>query len=375
MPTHRRSQRRTGSGTLLLFILVAMIAPTLAGAIEPGDLNVYESGQTLFIDANGAEIHIDYRGAPLEMPLKINISAVDPRLIVKPGHCTFTSSYGSCRQILTLSDPQQKVFGLQDFIFTESNDAAAVSINRKKLRGQGVQLAAATPSVVVTMGVQNRNMPKPIRALLGNESLIGKIVIKNGTSQDRSYQAGLFYWKNKDNNQRAISKTIPLPRGNSCYLDVNMGPAPAGNGYELVYDNKQAYVVDISNIKDPIYNGFRYASFDQDAVSKTGITLCSVLEETWCASKKAGAWTVGLANVGTVEYGVPAGKIVMLQEALRKGEDYIGLTKEEARANPDLALLLLEGSLDGAPFNSLAPPVAFSILEIRTTPPCSEFLP
>jgi len=336
-------------------------------ALEPGDLIVYEEAQTLFIDGNGAEIHIDYVGPQLTEPLKVKVEPVDNGLTVKPGQCTFTSEMKSCRQNLTLTDSGSKRYGMQDFTFSE---VANVATQARSIKAKA---ASETAPVTVSMGVQNRAMPKPIRAFLQEGALIGKIVLKNGTRQGRSYQAGLTFWQSKDLNQRAVSRTVNLNPNTSCYLDANVGPAPASVGFELIYVSNQGYVADITDASRPIYNGFRYADFVERGASSTGLAVCSVLGESWCASDKFGSWTVGIGNLGSKADGIVPGRIVMIDNTSWNSEANIPFLSEWARANPNFVLLLVQGSIDGSVFDSTKPGIATTLLELKSVAPCSEY--
>jgi len=229
------------------------------------------------------------------------------------------------------------------------------------------------------VGVQGKDMPAPVqwntwysRSLGGS----GMVILVNSTNSKRKY-IGAITGAGLDSDYRTANSsrstyTISLPSKSLCYVDEYVQIPPLPSNYTPIYVVDKLYQTgygryfsDVTNPADPIYN----------AAYQTGnnnLSTCAANGQDNCASNKWASWTMGLANLGTTDMsgGVRAGQI----EVLRNGPWNNGTTiyYESAWTGSNLALLLIQGSIDGSGFdvNAATP----SILQINSAAPCSNYV-
>lgn len=356
-------------------IALMLWATSATAAIQNSDFWFHEDGDTVFLDGNrGAPLHIDYIGAPLTKPLKIKITPNNPLLKVSPSTCTFTPKNHDCRMSAHSAKVGEKVYGVNQFTITEIGTSQGVL---------NAQAASDTGTVGFGVGVQGKNMPAPISALLTASAFkwgyVPRVIISNMTSQERDYQGKIpfyAYYRATRGKQNSTVKTkkVSLAGKTSCYLDANFAQAPDATFiYPLYSPSSKALwmlssygISDVTNPSDPIYNFAYETSF------AANISTCSAQGESGCASNKWASWNVGLANLGATDMGggVRAGQIEVLRDNSWNNGSTIYYATDWSDAN--LALLLIQGSTDGTGFD--AQKAAPSILEIQSAPPCSYYL-
>ncbi len=200
----------------------------------------------------------------------------------------------------------------------------------------------------------------------------GPVIVANSTKHKRDYQSPFYF-----NVSRKLSGKTPiytLPPGQICYLDQNIGLGYYdfinGAFYPLSVDviyapTRIEYISDMTNPSDPIYNGPIFTG-------NYNITTCSANGQFDCASNKWDSWTVGLANLSSTDLDskvFKAGQIQILQN--NTWDNGATLYYKDNWAIYDLALLLIQGSVDGTRFdpNAAAP----NLQEIKSAPPCSNY--
>ena len=80
----------------------------------------------------------------------------NPALKVNPSVCTFTKKDDDCRLTVHLSKAKEKVYGIHQFEVTE--------IGSKSGEAKPQIVATDTETVGFGVGVQNKDMPKPMPA-------------------------------------------------------------------------------------------------------------------------------------------------------------------------------------------------------------------
>jgi hypothetical protein len=218
------------------------------------------------------------------------------------------------------------------------------------------------------VGVQGKDMPQPIT--WKSSQVIGRllalpVIITNATSQIRVYQSDI-YSESPDNP--GITKAIELPSRQSCYLDIFTTRRPDLYIEYLMAPN--GIVKDITNPSDNIFNG-AYETMGWN------ITTCSAMGNNRCASNKWSSWSVGLANLGSkdLDGGLKAGQVETLRDnswESNTGSRDSWIYFKAPWSKENLAVLLIQGSTDGSVFDSNA--AAPSILEIKSAPPCSDYI-
>ena len=352
-------------------IVLIMWATSLYAAIQNNDFWFHEDGDTIFIDGKrGASLHIDYIGAPLTKPLTVRVTPNNPKLSVLANICTFNKKNHECRLIVKVRNQVQKVYGLNQFTLTEIGGSQVVLNDRATSEADKVGFG---------VGVQGKDMPAPVQWNtwyswpLGGS---GMVVLVNATNSERNYigaitGAGLSS-DFRTKNSSTPTYTISLPAKSLCYVDEYVQNPPLPSDYTPIYVVDKLYQTgygryfsDVTNPADPIYN----------AAYQTGnnnLSTCAANGQDNCASNKWGSWAMGLANLGTTNMsgGVKAGQI----EVLRNGPWNNGATiyYESAWTGSNLALLLIQGSIDGSEFdvNAAAP----NILQISSAAPCSSYV-
>jgi hypothetical protein len=334
--------------------------------VQNSDFWFHDEGDTIFINgARGAPLHIDYIGAPLTRPLTVRVASDNPQLKVTPPTCTFTKKDDDCRLTVRLENGKQKVYGVNHFTVTE------VGASQGALKAQA---ASDTSTVGFGVGVQGKDMPKPIPWSTGYGTVFsgtkstGPVIIANRTNQTRDYQSPFNY-----GTKKGKSPIYTLSPGRICYLEKSIGQGyPEYNNDALyllssieIYGTSAIYISDMTDPHAPIYNG----------PIKTGnnnITTCSANGTSACASNKWDSWTVALANLSGTDLDsdvFKAGQIQILQNNTWGN----GATLYYKSAwNPySVGLILIQGSVDGSGFdpNAAAP----SLLEIQSAPPCSNY--
>jgi hypothetical protein len=313
-----------------------------------------------------APLHIDYIGPPLTKPLTVRVTSDNTDLKVSPPTCTFTKKDDDCRLIVQLKNQGQKVYGVNQFTVTEAVEGAQGVVNP--------QAASDTSTVGFGVGVQGKDMPKPIPWETGwtqNQNK-GTVIIANRTSQRRDYQSPFSTFSYSDFER--ISPIYTLDPGRICYLDQSIGrdyPNYTGYAYYRLSVSlndtygKSRYVSDVTDPHAPIYNG----AF---ATPYNNITTCSANGTSECASNKWDSWTVALANLSGKDLDsnvFKAGQIQVLQNNTWGNGTTLYYKGDWNRYG--VGLILIQGSVDGSRFdpNAAAP----SILEIQSAPPCSDY--
>jgi hypothetical protein len=394
----------------LTMVTLCLLASTAGADIQDSDFWFHNEGQAIFINgAKGAPLHIDYIGPALTKPLKVRIMPTNPALKVNPSVCTFTKKDDDCRLTVHLSKAKEKVYGIHQFEVTE--------IGSKSGEAKPQIVATDTETVGFGVGVQNKDMPKPMPAFwtapFNYGGLTQKVIITNATNYARDYQAtaGVYFrvpacgTDGRDYGPGAYgtilrtgpsvacaastpevsveavatnraynvsSDTFTLNSHTSCYLDYSTitslpAEAPSSKDYAGVwYTGKDNFVSDITVPDHPIYNGF-------GGTGNNNISSCSAIGNGDCASNQWGSWTVGLANLGAkdMDGGVRSGQVEVLQNNSWNNGGYI-YWKEKWHSE-NLALVHIQGSIDGSE-NWDAKAAVPSILEIQSAPPCSYYL-
>ena len=323
--------------------------------IQNSDFWFHDEGDTIFINgARGAPLHIDYIGAPLTKPLKVSVTPNNPKLKIAAPICTFTKKDDDCWLTVRLENGKQKVYGVNHFTVTE------VGTSKGVLNGQG---AADTGIVGFGVGVQGKDMPKPIPA---SSKILGRVVTVNATPETRIYKIAPYRY----DGVRFWTKEVVLPSKALCYADEDLGADEDKASLPFFYRLSEflavgSYASDITNPLDPIYNGPYLTGY-------INISSCSAGDKRLCTSKKWASWVIGLANLGAtdMEGGIRAGQIEILRDNSWNSGAYIYL-KESWDGN-SLALLQIQGSTDGSGFDTAA--ATPSILEIQSAPPCSHYI-
>lgn len=140
---------------------------------------------------------------------------------------------------------------------------------------------------------------------------MNSIILVNGTNTTRKYQFEVQYiakgWDYEFNitdyvlYKSASSPVMTMPPNTFCKLDEHvvppLEPVKPTDDYTKVWVNPVfllnmdgSFIKDVTEPNAPIYNG-PYAS-------TSGISSCSAMGKSRCASGTWGSWTVGLANLG-----------------------------------------------------------------------------
>jgi hypothetical protein len=308
--------------------------------------------------------------------MTVRVTPKNPQLKVSLPTCTFTKKDDDCRLIVQLKKQGQKVYGVNHFTVTETVEGAQGVLN--------AQAASDTGTVGFGVGVQGKDMPKPIpwkTGMAGNGDSVnnGPVIIANRTSQRRDYQSPFFWTFRSDGAFKSEiyegkSPIYTLDPGRICYLDQSIGrdyPNYTGYAYYRLSVSlndtygKSRYVSDVTDPHAPIYNG----AF---ATPYNNITTCSANGTSECASNKWDSWTVALANLSGKDLDsnvFKAGQIQVLQN--NTWDNGTTLYYKGAWDRYSVGLILIQGSVDGSRFdpNAAAP----SILEIQSAPPCSDY--
>jgi hypothetical protein len=351
-------------------IALTLWATCSTAAIQNSDFWFHNDGDIVFIDGQrGAPLHIDYIGPPLTKPLTVRIKPKNPKLKISPPTCTFTKKDDDCRLIVQLKKQGQKVYGVNQFTVTEEGASHGVL---------NPQAASDESTVGFGVGVQGKDMPKPIYVILDNstrwENTVGGAVIINATKEKRNYIISL--WERPSTSSSYFdSREFSLPPESICYPDIDLARNIRNITQKdisipgwLSARNYGPKISDITNPSDPIYNSF---SLDRNA----NISSCSAIGRNGdkCASNKWGSMAVGLANLGSedMEGGIRAGQIEILRDNSWGNKAYIyysGYWNSNS-----LALLQIQGSTDGSE-NWDVKAATPSILEIKSAPPCSDYI-
>jgi hypothetical protein len=353
--------------TIALFLW----ATSSNAVIQNSDFWFHDEGDTIFINgARGAPLHIDYIGAPLTKPLKVRVTPNNPKLKIAAPICTFTKKDDDCWLTVRLENGKQKVYGVNHFTVTE------VGASKGVLNGQA---AADTGIVGFGVGVQGKDMPKPIPWATLNtdgDTPTNKVIITNATNQLRLYEGDVYAqslsYTGTLKDYDLKTKKLALPSRQSCYLDYYAAPS-ASLPYLYYYMSSNAKSLKFSDVtieSDPIFNG-AYQTGDSN------ITTCFAMGLNRCASDKWSSWSIGLANIGAndLKGGVKAGQVETLRDSSWRsntGSDNSWIYFEGMWYDKNLAVLLIQGSTDGSPFDAGA--AAPSLLEIKSAPPCSDYI-
>jgi hypothetical protein len=352
-------------------IVLILWATCSNAVIQNGDFWFHDEGDTIFIDGKrGAPLHIDYIGAKLTKPLTIKVTPNNPKLKIAAQICTFTKKNNECRLVVHNAKEEDKVYGVNHFTITEVIEGSQSVLNPRA--------TSNTSTVGFGVGVRGKDMPKPFSWWPGSpaggttDALLqdGPVIVANSTSQTRDYQSPFY----TDIRDKVGSKTpiFTLPPGRICYLDQSLC-------YNCYKDNRYyplskrdtsksriEYISDMTNPHEPIYNGPIYTG-------NNNITTCSADGEFDCASNKWDSWTVGLANLSSSDLDsdvFKAGQIQILQN--NTWDNGTTLYYRSGWYNSNIALLLIQGSVDGSRFdpNAAAP----NLQEIKSAPPCSNYI-
>ena len=358
---------------------LALVATSATAAIQDSDFWFHNEGQAIFINgAKGAPLHIDYIGPALTKSLKVRITPTNPALKVNPSICTFTKKDDNCRLTVHLSKAKEKVYGIHQFEVTEIGSQSGDANSQAQIA------TTDTGTVSFGVGVQGKDMPKPIvwGSFVTEAIPSDKVIITNATRQLRLYQSDISVQHDNDTvspiDFEIKTKTIALPSKQSCYMDYSMAPSGYDDKYLFYYMSGKVvfepanyrFVSDITDASDPIFNG-AYQTGD------TNITTCSAMGLNGCASDKWASWVIGQANLGAkdIEGGLKAGEVQTLRDnswESNTGSRNSWIYYKTSWNNNNLAILLIQGSTDGSPFDARA--AAPSILEIQSAPPCSYYL-
>jgi hypothetical protein len=270
----------------------------------------------------------------------------------------FTKKDDDCRLIVQLKDQGQKVYGVNHFTLTEVGGSRGVL---------NAQAASDTNTVGFGVGVQGKDMPKAIPVNASDNSQ--KLIITNATTQSRTYIGDL--------GSETIFKSIKfsIPPKASCYVDygvVRSSDLQFGSDIyiPLTWQKNNGagrfrYFSDITNPLDPIFNGIYHPRTNN-------LQTCSSYPLGDCTSNKWASINLGLANLGTEDLpgGRRAGEIETLINNSWGSNSFIYWETSWFKKNT--ALLLIQGSTDGSGFDANA--AAPSILEIKSAPPCSDYI-
>ena len=348
-------------------IVLIVWATCSTAAIQNSDFWFHDEGDIVFIDGKrGAPLHIDYIGAPLTKPLTVRVTPNNPKLKIAAPTCTFTKKDDDCRLTVQLKNQSEKVHGVNHFTVT------GVGASQGVLKSQA---ASDASTVGFGVGVQERDMPRPIGSLIvfGLSSRLGapaKVVAINSTAETRTYVMDSIETIGSDNSSR--SQVFILPPKALCYLDSDT-LYPVQRNKDPVFSLKFGNgLMDITNPSDAIYNR-------PFATGADNITSCSARGGPYkCASNKWGSMIVGLANSGSTDMdgGIRAGQIEILWDNSwgnnSSGQGayiYYDVTWD---SNP-LVLLQIQGSTDGSE-NWDVKAATPSIIDIKSAPPCSDYL-
>jgi hypothetical protein len=355
-------------------IALILWATCSTAAIQNSDFWFHDDGDIVFIDGKrGAPLHIDYIGAPLTKPLTVRVTPNNPKLKIAAPTCTFTKKDDDCRLTVQNAKEGDNVYGVNQFTLTEVGGSRGVL---------NAQAASDTNTVGFGVGVQGKDMPKPIVVVVSigyPEDTIGRAVAINATQEKRNYAVIIDCFKCDAKDQMAFGfeSSLPafsLPPQGLCYPDIDLFPRKIINPYAYKIEintntsNSEAKIQDITNPSDPIYNAFLKNNDTHN------ISSCSAEGNRSCASNKWGSMIVGLANPGStdMEGGVRAGKIEILRDNSWNNHDayiyYSGYWNSDG-----LALLQIQGSTDGSE-NWDVKAATPSILDIKSAPPCSNYL-
>ena len=353
--------------------LIALIlwATSSTAAIQNSDFWFHDDGDMIFIDGKrGAPLHIDYIGAPLKKPLTVKVTPDNPKLKIAAPTCTFTKKDDDCKLIVHNAKEGDNIYGVNQFTLTEIGGSRVVFNDRA---------TSEASTVGFGVGVQGKDMPAPAQWNTWFSSPLGgsgMVVLVNATNVERKYM-GAITGAGLNSDYRTFNRstptyTISLPSKSLCYVDEYVANPPLPSDYapfyvvdKLYQTGYGRYFSDVTNSADPIYN----------AAYQTGnnnLSTCAANGQDNCASNKWASWTMGVANLGTTDMtgGVRAGQI----EVLRIGPWNNGTTiyYKGAWTGSDLALLLIQGSIDGSGFdvNAAAP----SILQLKSAAPCSSYV-
>ena len=395
---------------LLAIVTLSLLAITAKADTQESDFWFHDEGQTIFINGpKGAPLHIDYIGPSLTKPLKVRITPTNPALKVTPPVCTFTKKDDDCRLTVHWTNAKKKVYGINQFDVTE------VGSPIDPLNAQTSE--TDSPSIGFGVGVQGKDMPKPVfaywTASFNRGGLTKKVIITNATKYARDYSAtvGVFFsfpacgssgrdygpevWykykgegtanilcyasissdvvetKGTSREYNLTSDVFTLQGNASCYLDRDVissltTEVTSSNNYNGIWYTAESNLVsDVTEPNNPIYNGL--------GITGNNISNCSATGNRSCASHQWGSWRVGLANLGAndMDGGVKAGQVEVLQDYSWDSGGYI-YWKEKWHSE-NLALVHMQGSTDGSEAWS-ASGAAPSVLEIQSAPPCSNYL-
>ena len=351
-------------------IALFLWATTSTAAIQNSEFWFHDDGDTIFIDGKrGAPLHIDYIGAPLTKPLTVRVTPNNPKLKIAAPICTFTKKDDDCRLTVHNAKEGDNVYGVNHFTVTEAGGSRGVL---------NAQAASETSTVGFWVGVQGKDMPKPIpwKAIkLVWTRINGTVIIANRTSQRRDYQSPFRSLSlDKISIFAPKSPIYSLDPGRICYLDQSIGRGYANYDNDADYptsgnrffETSFTYVSDMTNPQDPIYNG-------PFTTGNNNITTCSANGTSDCASNKWASWTVALANLSGKDLDsdvFKAGQIQVLQNNTWGNGTTLYFTDDWSDFN--VGLILIQGSTDGSDFdpNAAAP----SIIEIKSAPPCSNYI-
>jgi hypothetical protein len=347
-------------------IALILWATCSTAAIQNSDFWFHDDGDTIFIDGKrGAPLHIDYIGAALTQPLTVRVTPNNPKLKIVAPTCTFTKKDDDCRLTVQNAKEGDNVYGVNQFTLTEVGGSRGVL---------NAQAASDTNTVGFGVGVQGKDMPQPVQLLAQDPTETsgvwslqnGRVIVANRTSQKREYQSLIKYYKDGSRN----SPTYALPSGQICYIDDRLSLKQQNfikpPSYPLYNELRRSGTRDITNPSDEIYN---LAVF----TGNFNITTCSANGDLKCASNKWDSWTVGLANLSAIDLDSNAFKAEQIQVLQNNTWDNDTTLYYKGKwSSFNIALLLIQGSIDGSPFdpNAAAP----NIQEINSAPPCSDFI-
>ena len=357
-------------------IALILWVTTSTAAIQNSDFWFHDDGDTIFIDGKrGAPLHIDYIGGTRTKPLTVKVTPDNTELKVSPSTCTFTKKDDECRLTVYNAKPGDKVYGVNQFTVKEVGASQGVLT---------AQAASDTSNVGFGVGIQGKDMPAII-PWQGDQfnSGPGRVVVVNSTGQTRDYRTVLWDRDPVKSRWDAYSPkkiTTPifsLPSGRICYIDQDLFFSPDPqlllypfNIIQNAYMSYPGWISDITDPSDPIYNGPYYTG-------NNNITTCSANGINWCASNKWDSWTLGLANLTSEDLDsnvFKAGQIQILQNNTWDNGTtlyYKNAYKSSGWTFKNIALLLIQGSIDGSSFdpNAASP----NINEIKSAPPCSNY--
>jgi hypothetical protein len=374
----------------LLILALSSLAMPAFTQIQSGDFLIPEAGSEAYIDgARGAPLHIEYIGPRLTSKLSVKVKSNDSSLRLTPSTCTFSSSIHVCRSEIHLANVKNKVYGVKTFTVTEVGGTLTAS---------GPEVT--TSPVTFGVGITESGASQPVHwntekslSLEGVDTSVGDhpkgsspVILVNATQSDRLY-GGVVDAYDGDHATFVKGgvplKKLRLPSGNSCYLDTLSVDLATGLAWAtpFVYsesDSSRFRIEDITS-GDPIFNGFSQTASNDISTCKS-----SSYGSVSCASGKWGSMTVGLANIGGrnlfggTDFATwrgwrddfDAGQVKVIENKGFDRSDYIFWTKNWT--GESVALLLIQGSTDGSGFDARA--VAPNILQIKSAPPCSNYI-